>query len=72
MRVARLLPLNINLSTVNEKGTGLAHQTSWTLCHCKLMVCLDVFRVRSKEYKKRALQNVPLVLAPGVDIGISV
>lgn len=72
MRVARLFPININLSIVNPEGTGLADQMSWALYYCHLIICIDVFRVRSKEYKKRALQNVPLVLAPGVDIGISV
>ena len=33
---------------------------------------LIVFRVRSKEYKKRALQKVPLTLAPGIDVGVGV
>ena len=37
-----------------------------------VIACLFDFRVRSKDYKKRALQNVQLMLAPGFDIGISV
>ena len=64
MRVAR---------PYHRRGTDLAYQTSYLLYMQTIVINFyDVFRVRSKEYKKRSLQNVPLVLAPGIDIGISV